>query len=78
MRTNAKKLLDQALRLPPEEREALAGELFESLGPADPDAEKAWEKEIARRIKELDEGKDKAIPWSKARRMIFENASVKD
>lgn len=74
MTTNAKKLLDKALRLAPAEREALAGQLFDSLETADPDAEAAWEAEIERRITELDQGKVKPIPWAEARRMIFGDA----
>jgi putative addiction module component (TIGR02574 family) len=71
MSTKAKKLLDEALRLSPAEREALAGKLFDSLETDDPDAEVAWQKEIERRIAELDQGKVEPIPWAKARRMIF-------
>jgi len=72
MTTKFKKLLDEALRLPPAEREALAGNLFDSLEPDDPQAEAAWRAEIERRIAELDQGKVKPIPWTKAKRMIFE------
>jgi len=71
MSDKGKKLLKEALRLSASEREALAGELFESLESADPEAERAWQKEVARRIAELDSGKVKAIPWDRARRMIF-------
>lgn len=71
MTSTTKKLLEDALRLPAEEREALAGRLFESLDVDDPEAEVAWQKEIEARITELDEGKVKPVPWSEARRMIF-------
>jgi putative addiction module component (TIGR02574 family) len=71
MTSKAKKLLNEALGLPPAEREALAGRLFDSLEEHDPDAEVAWQAEIERRIAELDQGKVKPIPWDKARRMIF-------
>jgi len=30
----------------------------------------AWDKEIARRIADLDKGKVKTVPWSVARRQI--------
>jgi putative addiction module component (TIGR02574 family) len=72
MKTKTKKLLQEALRLELAEREALAGELFDSLETNDPNAEAAWEAEIERRIGELDQGKVKPIPWAEARRMIFE------
>jgi putative addiction module component (TIGR02574 family) len=74
MTSKTKKLLDEALRLSPAEREALAGQLFDSLGINDPDAEAAWQAEIARRIAELDQGQVKPIPWAEARRMIFGDA----
>jgi putative addiction module component (TIGR02574 family) len=72
MKSKTKKLLEEALRLEPAERAALAGELFDSLETNDPEAEAAWEAEIERRIAELDQGKVKPIPWADARRMIFE------
>ncbi len=71
MTSKANKILSEAMRLPPAEREALAGRLFDSLEPDDHEAEAAWQAEIERRIAELDQGKVKAIPWAKARRMIF-------
>jgi putative addiction module component (TIGR02574 family) len=74
MISKAKKLLDEALQLPPAEREALAGQLFDSLETDDPDAEAAWQAEIERRISELDQGKVKPIPWTEARQMIFGDA----
>jgi len=44
------KLLEESLKLPAETRAALAGFLLDSLDDAiDPDAEAAWEAEIAQR-----------------------------
>ena len=71
MTSKARKLLNEALGLSPAEREALAGRLFDSLEEHDLDAEAAWQKELERRIAEMDQGKVKLIPWNKARRMIF-------
>ena len=72
MRTDASKLLEEALKLPVEARAALAGSLIESLDETvDEDAEAAWAEEIARRVRELDSGKAKTIPRSEARRMIL-------
>ena len=71
MSRDAAKLLERALKLPPEARAALAGSLIDSLDPEiDEDAESAWETEIAERIKELDSGKAQLVPWSEARRRI--------
>lgn len=64
-------LLKKALALPAEARAALAGSLLESLDETlDASAEEEWNKEIARRIGELDSGKVKPIPWPEARRQI--------
>lgn len=74
MTSKAKKLLGEALRLTPAEREALAGQLFDSLQADDPNAATAWKAEVERRIAELDQGKVKPIPWAEARRLIFGDA----
>ena len=72
MKSIESKLLEEALRLPAEARAAMAGSLIESLDETiDEDAEAAWAEEITRRVHELDSGKAKLIPWSKARRMIL-------
>ena len=71
MKNDASKILEEALKLPLEARAALAGSLIESLDEAvDENAEAAWADEIARRVEDLNSGKAKTIPWSKARRLI--------
>jgi putative addiction module component (TIGR02574 family) len=60
----ARKILDEALELSPEERADLAYELISSLdGPPDPDAEEAWAKEIERRARRYLAGESPGIPW---------------
>jgi putative addiction module component (TIGR02574 family) len=72
MQSDATKLLEAALKLPPEARAALAGSLLESLDTTvDADAEAAWEKEIARRLKDLDSPHPHLVSWSDARRQIL-------
>jgi len=72
MTEDTKELLDKALKLPSEGRAALAGSLLESLDDkVDPDAERAWASEIARRVAELDDGSVKSIPWVEARKRII-------
>ena len=67
-----KRLLEEALHLPAEERAALAGALIESLDPeVDEDVEAAWSAEIHRRLERVDAGVAKTIPWSEARRRIL-------
>lgn len=68
---DAKQLLEEALRLPDEERAALAGELIQSLETeVDADAEASWSVEIRARLDRLDAGTATTIPWSEARRRI--------
>jgi putative addiction module component (TIGR02574 family) len=51
------KVRSEALRLSEEERAELAHSLVSSLdGPADADAASAWDKEILRRLSEIDAG----------------------
>jgi putative addiction module component (TIGR02574 family) len=71
MRQNIDNILKEALKLPPEARAALAGTLLDSLDETvDRDAESAWEAEIIKRLKEIDEGKVNLVPWAKARARI--------
>jgi len=71
MTREVSELLEKALALPAEARAALAGSLLESLDETvDASAEEEWDKEIARRIQELDSGKVRTIPWAEARRQI--------
>lgn len=71
MKRNAAELLREALELPPEARASLAGSLIDSLDEnVDEGVEAAWDAEIARRIRELDEGKVKLVPWAEVRRRL--------
>lgn len=59
------------MKLPPKARAAIAGSLLESLDQiVDEDAQVEWEKEIAKRIRELDSKQVRLVPWSEARRAI--------
>jgi putative addiction module component (TIGR02574 family) len=68
MTPSQQRVLQEALRLPPEARAALAGHLLDRFDDSvDEQAESAWRKEIARRIEDLDRGTVKTVPWSMAR-----------
>jgi len=72
MTPEARRVIDAALRLPPEARAALAGTLIESLdSTVDEGATAAWEAEVERRVAELDDGSVSPVPWSEARRSII-------
>ena len=65
-------LLEAAMKLPPEERAALAVKLIESLdgNALNEDAEAAWAAEIERRVQEIKAGTARTIPWKEARARI--------
>ena len=68
---DSKQLLLEALRLPEEQRAALAGELIDSLdSEVDADAEAAWSAEIRARVSQIESGQAKTVAWSEARRRI--------
>jgi len=58
----------EALRLSEDERAQLAQDLMKSLdAPADPDAADAWDKEIVRRLAEIDAGTAKLVDRAELR-----------
>ena len=74
MSPSAKRVLEEALALPEDARTDLVEALIESLDhPTDPatEVEAAWTDEIARRLKVVEMGAVKPIPWDEARRLIF-------
>ena len=72
------KLRSEALRLSQHERAELAHELVKSLdAPADADAAEAWEKEILRRLAEVDSGTATLIDREELRRRMRARMSGK-
>jgi putative addiction module component (TIGR02574 family) len=73
-----KKLLEDALGLPPEERADLAAELIASLdGPPDDDAETAWAAEIERRARRVLSGASEGRVWEEVRARIEDELKKK-
>lgn len=67
----ARKLIDQALDLPDEERLAIASALLESVeGNADPGWEEAWVKEAQRRDAAARASGEPLAEWSEVRERI--------
>ncbi|HEV3027372.1 MAG TPA: addiction module protein, partial [Planctomycetota bacterium] len=63
-----KKLHDQVLALPPDERARLAHDIISSLdGPSDPGAAEEWVCEIERRVREVKSGSVELVDWKDAR-----------
>ena len=61
MTSTAKKILEQALSLPEDEREALVDALADSLERPPADLSDEWKAEIARRIDAVERGESKLI-----------------
>jgi putative addiction module component (TIGR02574 family) len=71
MPKTATDVLADALRLGPDARAEVAAELLASLdGPAEPDAEAAWDAEIERRIEAIEAGTVRLEPWADVKRRI--------
>jgi putative addiction module component (TIGR02574 family) len=67
------KVRSEALSLPEAERAELAHSLVASLdGPADADAERAWEAEILRRLSDIDSGTAQLIDRTEFSRRLRE------
>lgn len=72
MSHKGQKVLEEALTLAPEERADLAATLIDSLDETEEAAvDEAWALEIQRRLREVDSGAVKTIPWSEARKRIL-------
>ena len=74
MTAAVKHLVEEALRLAPEEREELVETL---LSHSEPDAEwaNAWIDECERRMEDVRSGKSKLIPAEEAHRMVRQSLS---
>ena len=70
---SVEELFETARKMPAVERAELAGRLIETLDEeVDADAEHLWSVEIARRVKELDEGTARTVPWAEVQRQLRE------
>lgn len=68
MKLSTKDILDQALEMPEKDRAAIAERLLASLDDKpDPDVEEAWQREIQRRLAQLDRGEVECVPWEEVR-----------
>src|SRR5688500_17959295 len=60
--TNASEIIEAAMALPPEARAQIAEQLLASLDPAQAEVDAAWEAEIDRRVREVEEGRVTLLP----------------
>ena len=72
-------LYREAAELSERDRAELAGMLIESLEePPDEGVEAAWAEEIERRVREIDSGTVKTIPWGRVRAELFARVTDED
>jgi len=72
MARNVAEILLEASELPESDRAELAGRLLETLhGEPDEDVEAAWAEEIERRVRQIDAGEVKTIPWEEVRAKLY-------
>jgi putative addiction module component (TIGR02574 family) len=68
----AKTLLEEALRLPIQQRARLVSSLINGLEESDEaDAEQAWIDEVHKRARELETGQVRGLTWAEARRIML-------
>lgn len=67
-----------AADLPEHDRATLAGLLIESLeGEPDPGVEAAWSVEIERRVREVEAGTARLIPWEEVRQRLLDRLNAR-
>ncbi len=72
MARDVKELIREAAELSESDRATLAGAMLQSLEPAPtPEVKAAWSREIARRVREIDEGSVELVDWEEVRAELF-------
>ena len=72
-------LYEEAAELPDSDRAELAGRLIDSLDTeTDVDVETAWAEEIEHRIRQIESGEAKTIPWEQVRAELFARVTDED
>ena len=73
----ADEILGNALRQPETDRARIAEALIASLdAQTDKEVERAWQREIDKRLHEIDTGTVKCVPWEEVRDRLYRNANV--
>lgn len=73
MSLSSKQLIQEALQLSSNERANIAEELIASLDTVtDMGVEQAWQKEVEKRIREIDQNKVKMISWEEVQKQLKE------
>ena len=76
MPSKAQQVLREALALPPKARADIAGTLLRSLdAKEDAGVDAAWAVEVEHRLREVESGEAKLIPWVRVRRRLESTVS---
>jgi putative addiction module component (TIGR02574 family) len=76
MPSKARQVLRDALALPPKARADIAGTLLRSLDAKEEvGVEAAWAAEVERRLREVESGEAKLVPWERVRRRLESTVS---
>jgi len=71
MGKSSQAILEEALKLPLNERAAVAEQLIQSLDPIqETEVEEAWQQEIQRRLTEMENGEATTIPWEEVQNRL--------
>jgi putative addiction module component (TIGR02574 family) len=71
MSADAQRILDEALKLPDQDRAAIAMRLLDSVGESADEIENAWLQEARARLADIERGSVQTAPWTEARERIF-------
>lgn len=73
----ADEILASALKQPDTDRARIAEALIAGLDvSADQEIDHAWQLELDKRIREIDSGTVKCVPWEEVRDRLYRNANV--
>ncbi len=73
----ADEILGSAMKQPDADRARIAEALIASLdAPTDQEVDRAWQIEMDKRLREIDSGAVKCVPWEEVRDRLYRNANV--
>jgi putative addiction module component (TIGR02574 family) len=79
MNQKSEAIISDAMLMPDEDRAMIAERLIASLDHEfEKDSEIAWQKELQKRVDDIDSGKVNCIPWKQIRARLKKNSHVHD
>ncbi len=79
MEKKTKDIINEAMRMPAEERATIAENLIASLDrECDDQTEALWQDEVQKRIREIESGAVKCVPWESVRSSLKREPGAKN